>query len=65
LIKKIPLLFIPPVIYLVERDWVFTLFGLLAGLLLFLNNFGRKDDFAYYKVFQRKSGAEDAATVHP
>jgi len=65
LIKKIPLLFIPPVIYLVERDWVFTLFGLLAGMLLYLNNYWRKDDFAYYKVFQWKSGAEDADTVHP
>jgi pyruvate,water dikinase len=65
LIKKIPLLFIPPVIYFVERDWVFTLFGLLAGMLLYLNNYWRKDDFAYYKVFQWKSGAEDADTVHP
>jgi acyl-phosphate glycerol 3-phosphate acyltransferase len=65
LIKKIPLLFIPPVIYLVERDWVFTLFGLLAGMLLYLNNYRRKDDFAYYKVFQQKSGMEDADTVHP
>ena len=64
-IKKIPLLFIPPVIYLVERDWVFTLFGLLAGMLLYLNNYRRKDDFAYYKVFQQKSGMEDADTVHP
>ena len=65
LIKKIPLLFIPPVIYLVERDWVFTLFGLLAGMLLYLNNYWRKDDFAYYKVFQQKSGMEDAGTLHP
>ena len=64
-IKKIPLLLIPPVIFLVERDWAFTLFGLLAGLLLFLNNFWRKDDFAYYNVLQRKSGVEDADTVHP
>jgi len=64
-IKKIPLLFILPVIYLVERDWVFTLFGLLAGMLLYLNNYRRKDDFAYYKIFQRKSGAEDADTVRP
>jgi len=64
-IKKIPLLLIPPVIFLVERDWTFTLFGLLAGLLLSLNNFWRKDDFAYYNVLQRKSGVEDADTVHP
>ncbi|MCX5887294.1 MAG: glycerol-3-phosphate acyltransferase [Proteobacteria bacterium] len=63
-IKKIPLFLIPLVIFLVERDWAFTLFGLLAGLLLFLNNFRRKDDFAYYKIFQRKSGVEDADTVH-
>jgi acyl-phosphate glycerol 3-phosphate acyltransferase len=64
-IKKIPLLFIPPVIYLVERDWVFTLFGFLAGMVLYMNSCRRKDDFAYYKVFQQKSGMEDANTVHP
>jgi len=65
LIKKIPLLFIPLVIFLVERDWIFTLFGLLTGIFLYLNTYRRKDDFAYYRVFQQKSGMEDAGTVHP
>lgn len=65
LIKKIPLLFIPLVIHLVERNWVFTLFGFIAGMLLYMNSYRRKDDFAYYKIFQQKSGMEDAGTVHP
>lgn len=64
LIKKIPLGFVPLVIFLIERDWVFTLFGLLTGLLLYINNYRRKDDFAYYHVFQKKVDMGDANSVH-
>ena len=53
LIKKIPLFFIPIVLFAVERDLIFTLFGFLTSLLFYLNNYGRKDDFVYYGIFHR------------
>ena len=54
LIKKIPLLFIPIVIFIVERDVVFTLFGILTSFLFFLSNYYRKDDFVEYGIFHEK-----------
>ena len=39
LIKKIPLLFIPVVIFIVEKDLTFTLFGLLTSFLFYLNSY--------------------------
>jgi hypothetical protein len=54
LIKRIPLLFIPIVIYIVERDVVFTLFGLLTSLLFFLTSYYKKDDFVEYGIFHEK-----------
>ncbi len=54
LVKRIPLLFIPIVIYIVERDILFTLFGLLTSLLFFLSNYYRKDDFVEYGIFHEK-----------
>jgi len=54
LIKKIPLFFIPIVIFAVERDLIFSLFGCLTSFLFYLNNYGRKDDFIHYGIFHRK-----------
>jgi glycerol-3-phosphate acyltransferase PlsY len=56
LIKKIPLLFIPIVIFIFEQDLIFTLFGFLTSILFFLNSFKRQDDFIRYGIFQRKAG---------
>ncbi len=53
-LKKLQLVFIPCIIYLIERDVVFTLFGLLASLLFCFNNYLRKDDFTYYNILQQK-----------
>lgn len=53
-IKKIPFLFIPLVIFLFEQNLIFTLFGFLTSVLFFLNSFKRKDDFIHYGIFQRK-----------
>jgi len=64
LIKKIPLLFIPIVIFLFERDWIFTLFGLLTSLLFYLNSYKRKDDFVYYGIFHRKSKVRNTSSVN-
>jgi hypothetical protein len=58
-IKKLQLLCIPCVIYLVERDAVFTLFGILTSLLFVCNSYRRKDDFVYYNIFQQQSGLKD------
>ena len=55
LIKKIPLLFIPIIIFIFEQDLIFTFFGFLTSILFFLNSFKRKDDFITYGIFQRKS----------
>lgn len=55
-IKKLQLLCIPGVIYLVERDAVFTIFGILTSLLFVFNSYRRKDDFVYYNIFQQQSG---------
>jgi len=55
-IKKLQLLCIPCVIYVVERDMVFTLFGILTSLLFVFNSYRRKDDFVYYNIFHQQSG---------
>ena len=65
MIKKLLLICIPVVIYLVERDTVFTAFGVLASLLFLLTGCVRKDDYAYYNVFQQRSGLNDADSLHP
>jgi glycerol-3-phosphate acyltransferase PlsY len=54
LIKKIPLLFIPIVIFIFEQDLIFTFFGFLTSILFFLNSFKRKDDFIHYGIFKKK-----------
>ena len=53
-IKKLQLICIPCVIYLVERDAAFTLFGLLTSVLFFLTTYLRKDDFTYYNILSQK-----------
>jgi acyl-phosphate glycerol 3-phosphate acyltransferase len=65
IVKKLQLVCIPGVIYLVERDPVFTAFGVLASLLFLLTGYIRKDDFAYYNIFQQRAGAKDADSLHP
>ncbi len=54
LARKLSLLLIPAVIFLVERDVAFSLFGLLTGFLFLSKSGDDKDDFIYYSVFQRK-----------
>ena len=54
LIKRLPLLFIPIVIFIVERDVVFTFFGILTSFLFFLTSFYKKDDFVEYGIFHEK-----------
>jgi glycerol-3-phosphate acyltransferase PlsY len=53
-IKKLQLIFIPLVIYLVERDVAFTLFGVLTSVLFFITTYWRKDDFTYYNILSQK-----------
>ena len=53
-IKKLQLIFIPLVIYLVERDMAFTLFGVLTSALFFFSTYLRKDDFSYYNILSQK-----------
>ena len=65
IVKKLQLICIPGIIYLVERDLVFTAFGILTSFLFLLTGYIRKDDFAYYNVFQQKAGAKDADSLHP
>ena len=64
LIKKIPLLFIPIIIYYFERDILFALFGLLTSILFYLNSYRRKDDFVHYGIFHRKSDLKDTRDAH-
>jgi glycerol-3-phosphate acyltransferase PlsY len=56
-IKKLQLICIPCAVYLVERDMLFTLFGLLTSALLFLTTYLRKDDFRYYNILGQKRSA--------
>jgi glycerol-3-phosphate acyltransferase PlsY len=63
-IKKLQLLCIPVVIQLIEHSLVFTAFAVLTSLLFLFNNYIRKDDFAYYHVFQQKPGLKDADSVY-
>jgi len=64
LIKKIPLLFIPMVIFLFEQDVFFALFGILTSILFYLNSYKRKDDFVHYGIFHRKSDPRDSRSAH-
>lgn len=54
MIKRIWLLFVPLVIFFFERDVMFAVFGLLYSLFCFLKSFKTIDDFAYYRIFQKK-----------
>jgi acyl phosphate:glycerol-3-phosphate acyltransferase len=63
MLKKLLLICIPAVIYLVERDPVFTAFGILASLLFLLTGCLRKDDYAYYNVFHQRSGLKNADSL--
>ena len=56
-IKKLQLICIPCVIYLVERDAAFTLFGLLTSVLFFITTYWRKDDFTYYNILSQKQSS--------
>ena len=53
-IKKLQLICIPCVIYLVERNLAFTLFGVLTSALFFFTTYLRKDDFSYYNILSQK-----------
>ena len=64
LIKKIPLLFIPIIIYYFENDILFALFGLLTSILFYLNSYRRKDDFVHYGIFHQKSDLRDTHDAH-
>jgi glycerol-3-phosphate acyltransferase PlsY len=63
-IKKLLLIGIPCVIYLVERDIIFTTFGVLTSLLFLLTGSVRKDDYAYYNILNQRSGLKDADPLH-
>ena len=56
-IKKLQLICIPCVIYLVERDMTFTLFGVLPSVLFFFTTYLRKDDFIYYNILKQKQSS--------
>jgi len=64
LIKKIPLLFIPIIIYYFEHDILFVFFGLLTSILFYLNSYRRQDDFVHYGVFHRKSNLRNTNDTH-
>ena len=49
-IKRIPPFFIPIVIFIVERDVFFALFGLLTSFLFTLSSYVKKDDFVEYGI---------------
>ena len=64
IVKKLQLVCIPCVICLVERDPVFTAFGVLASLLFLVTGYIRKDDYAYYNIFHQRSGLNNADSPH-
>lgn len=53
-IKRIPPFFTPIVIFLVERDIFFALFGLLTSFIFFLSSFVKRDDFVEYGIIHGK-----------
>jgi acyl-phosphate glycerol 3-phosphate acyltransferase len=46
--KRFWMWFIPPVIFVVERDWGYALFGLVAAVILFFRTNERNDDYRFY-----------------
>jgi glycerol-3-phosphate acyltransferase PlsY len=57
-IKRIPPFFIPIVIFLVERDIYFSLFGLLTSFLFCLSSYVKKDDFVEYGILHGRLNNE-------
>lgn len=53
-LKRLWFWFIPGVIFLVERDWGFALFGLLVTLVIFLKGRLSQDDYVYYGYVQER-----------
>jgi glycerol-3-phosphate acyltransferase PlsY len=63
-IKKLQLLCIPCAIYFVERDVIFTVFGLLTSALFLITSSIRKDDFSHYHVFHQQENIKDADSLY-
>ena len=53
-IKRIWLPCVPVVLYLIEQDVAFTLFGLLYSVCWYLKSLKSIDDLAYFKIFQKQ-----------
>ena len=64
-IKKIPLIFVPLIIFLVERDIIFALFGLLTSIHFLVTSFIRKDDFLHYGIFHKRIELKNGGTSSP
>ena len=52
-IKSIPLLFIPIIFHLAEKDFYFTIYCILLSVTIFINNKVRLDDYKYYGNFKK------------
>jgi hypothetical protein len=47
-LKSLWFWFIPVVLYLVEKDWAFALFGALVAILVFVKGRRSRDDLVHY-----------------
>jgi glycerol-3-phosphate acyltransferase PlsY len=54
-IKRIWLFCVPVVLYLIEQDIAFALFGLLYSVCWYLKSLKSIDDLAYFSIFQKQS----------
>jgi glycerol-3-phosphate acyltransferase PlsY len=63
--KTIPLVVLPVIFHVFEKDIYFTAFCILVSLTLFFNNRMRPDDYKYYHIFnaepKRKPDADPKA----
>jgi glycerol-3-phosphate acyltransferase PlsY len=63
-VRRTWLLSVPIVIFLFERDLAFALFGVFYSLSSYVKSIRTIDDFAYYKVFQKKPRLSDEDSLH-
>jgi glycerol-3-phosphate acyltransferase PlsY len=57
-LKSLWFWFVPAVLYLVERDWAFLLFGILVALVIFVKGRHSRDDLVHYGYVRDKSWDE-------
>jgi hypothetical protein len=55
-LKSVWIWFLPAVLFLVERDWAFLIFGILVVAVIYSKGWRSRDDLVYFGYVQNKQG---------